>query len=105
MTQCNYCGELSVKNVCTSPQCQAKLDECKNENKKREEYLKNTKDRSVPGFFGGLCSVRAMRYYDEAHDDGIVYRHYLKENKEQGCISSGLSRFELKKRYQDWLND
>ena len=103
MNNCNFCGALTDKKVCDAPKCQNLLIEINKENMERENDLKTTHEIDIPGFFGGLMPVRVLRCWDEVHDDGIVYRHYLKENKTQGCISSSMSRFEFKKAYERWL--
>ncbi len=61
----------------------------------------------VPGFFGGALADGAdiTAIWDETHsDDGIVYRCYLRKGTKIE-VSSGMSRFELQKKYEDWIND
>lgn len=62
-------------------------------------------EENMPGFLGGLMPIKSNYYWDQVHDDGIVYRHYIKDDKTMGEISSGMTRFELRKIYEDWIND
>lgn len=105
MTNCNYCGEFSIFNVCDSSECQAKLANFKDEQNKINEHMRTTKERDIPGFFGGLTNRKGIRYWDTVHEDGILYRHYLSEDKKEDFFSSHLGLFEYRKRYMDWVGD